>query len=48
MMRRTAVGTGGNDVRLDFCNAHGVWLDDRELHDLVEGLTRPTADREVG
>jgi hypothetical protein len=48
MMRRTAVSTGGNDVRLDFCNAHGVWLDDRELNDLLEGLTRPAADREVG
>lgn len=48
MMRRIAVDTGENDARLDFCNAHGVWLDDRELNDLLEGLTRPSADEKVG
>lgn len=46
LMRRAAVDTGGNDVRLDFCNAHGVWLDERELDDLQEGLTKPPPDRE--
>jgi Zn-finger nucleic acid-binding protein len=45
-MRRTAVDTGGTDVRLDFCNAHGVWLDDRELDQLLEGLAKPSAGRE--
>lgn len=39
---------GSSAIHIDICNRHGVWLDDGELHDILEFLRRTDDELTVG